>query len=54
MSNPVYRSHVRIIPEQPGIKQAYIDPFPQPIPSGSHGDLKTWYKSPVTEDLPSP
>ncbi len=54
MSNPVYRSHVRIIPEEAGIKQAYVDPFPHPIPSGCHGDLKTWYKAPVTEDLPSP
>jgi hypothetical protein len=49
----MYRSHVHIIPEQSGIKQAYVDPFPQPIPGGFHGDLKTWDKAPVTEDLPS-
>jgi uncharacterized OsmC-like protein len=54
MSDPVYRARVRVIPEQPGIKQAYVDPFPQPIRSGSHGDLKAWYKAPATEELPSP
>jgi uncharacterized OsmC-like protein len=54
MSDPVYRARVRVILEQPGIVQAYVHPFPQPIRSGSHGDLKAWYKAPATEELPSP
>jgi hypothetical protein len=54
MNDPVYRSQVRIISEQPGIKHSYVDPFPQPIRSGVHSDLKAWYKAQVTEDLPSP
>jgi hypothetical protein len=49
----VHRSKVRIIPEKPGIKQAYVEPFSQVIRTGMHGGVKAWYKAQVEEELPT-
>ena len=53
MGNLVHRSKVRIVPEQPGVKQAYVEPFPQAIRTGMHGGVKSWYQSQVEEELPT-
>jgi hypothetical protein len=53
MGDLVHRSKVRIIPEKPGVKQAYIEPFPQAIRTGMHGGVKQWYKGQVEEELPT-
>jgi hypothetical protein len=49
----VHRSRVRIVAEQPGIKQAYVEPFPQMIRTGVHGGVKAWYKYAGAEELPT-
>ena len=49
----VHRSKVRIVPEQPSVKQAYVEPFPQVIRTGMHGGVKAWYQSQVEEELPT-
>ena len=53
MGDLVHRSKVRIIPESPGVKQAFVEPFPQVIRTGMHGGVKAWYKAQVEEDLPT-
>jgi hypothetical protein len=53
MSEIVHRSKVRIIPEKPGVKRAYVEPFPQVIRTGMHGGVKAWYKAQVEEELPT-
>jgi hypothetical protein len=53
MSDVVHTSRVRIIPEKPGVKQAYIEPFPHAIRTGMHGGVKQWYKAQVEEELPT-
>jgi len=49
----VHLSKVRIVPEEPTVKQAFVARFPQPIRTGMHGGVKTWYKSQVEEELPT-
>ena len=53
MGDLIHRAKVRIIPEQPGVKQAFVEPFPQPIRTGMHGGVKAWYRSTVEEELPT-
>jgi hypothetical protein len=53
MGDLVHRSKVRIIPERPGVKQAFVEPFPQVIRTGMHGGVKAWYKAPGDEELPT-
>ena len=53
MGDLVHLSKVRIVPEKPGVKQAYIEPFPQVIRTGMHGGVKQWYKAQVEEELPT-
>jgi hypothetical protein len=53
MSDPVHISKVRIVPEKPTIKQAYVTPFPAAIRTGVHGGVKAWYKAKVDEELPT-
>jgi hypothetical protein len=43
MAEPVHVSKIRIVPERPTIKQAYVAPFPAPIRTGVHGGVKAWY-----------
>ena len=43
MGDLVHRSKVHIVPEQPSVKQAFVEPFPQPIRTGMHGGVKAWY-----------
>jgi hypothetical protein len=40
MGDLVHRSKVRIVPEQPSVKQAFVEPFPQAIRTGMHGGVK--------------
>jgi hypothetical protein len=49
----VHRAKIRIVPEKPTVKQAFVEPFPQPIRTGMHGGVKAWYKSQVEEELPT-
>jgi hypothetical protein len=49
----IYRSKVHLIPEKPGVKQAFVEPFPHPIRTGLHGAVKDWYKSQEEEELPT-
>jgi hypothetical protein len=49
----VHRSIVRIVPEQPTVKQAFVEPFPQPIRTGMHGGVKAWYQATAEEELPT-
>jgi hypothetical protein len=53
MGDLIHRSKVRIVPEQPGVKQAFVEPFPQPIRTGMHGGVKAWYRATVEEELPT-
>jgi hypothetical protein len=53
MGDRVHTSKVRIVPEKPGVKQAYIEPFPHAIRTGMHGGVKQWYKSQDAEELPT-
>jgi len=53
MGMPVHVSRVRVVPEKRTIKQAYVEPFPQPIRTGVHGGVKAWYKAQVDEELPT-
>jgi hypothetical protein len=53
MGDLVHRSKVRIVPEQPGIKQAFVEPFQQAIRTGVHGGVKAWYKNQGEEELPT-
>jgi hypothetical protein len=53
MGQLVHRSKVRIVPEKPGIKQAYVEPFPQAIRTGVHGGVKAWYGYQEDEELPT-
>jgi hypothetical protein len=53
MGDLVHRSKVRIVPEKPGIKQAFVEPFPQAIRTGVHGGVKAWYKYEGDEELPT-
>jgi hypothetical protein len=53
MAEPVHVSKVRIVPERPTIKQAYVDPFPGVIRTGVHGGVKAWYKAKEEEELPT-
>jgi hypothetical protein len=53
MAEPVHVSKIRVVPEKPTIKQAYVEPFPTPIRTGMHGGVKAWYKSQVGEELPT-
>jgi hypothetical protein len=53
MGDLVHRSKVHIVPEQPGVKQAFVEPFPQPIRTGMHGGIKAWYRAVVEEELPT-
>jgi hypothetical protein len=45
MSDLVHRAKIRIVPEKPGVKQAYVESFPQVIHTGMHGGVKAWYKA---------
>ncbi len=53
MGDIVYRSKVHIVPEQPTVKQAFVEPFPEPIRTGMHGGVKAWYGATVEEELPT-
>jgi hypothetical protein len=53
MGELVHRSKVHIVPEQPGVKQAFVEPLPQPIRTGMHGGIKAWYRATVEEELPT-
>jgi len=53
MTEPVHVSKIRIVPERPTIKQAYVAPFPTPIRTGVHGGVKAWYKAKEDEELPT-
>ncbi len=53
MGRPVERSKVRVVAEEPGVKQAWVDPFPQPIRTGMHGGVRAWYGREGGEDLPT-
>jgi hypothetical protein len=53
MGDLVHRSKVYVVPEKPGIKQAFVEPFPEAIRTGMHGGVKAWYKSQVEEELPT-
>jgi hypothetical protein len=53
MGDLVHRSKVRIVPEQPGVKQAFVEPFPQPIRTGMHGGVQAWYQATMQEELPT-
>jgi hypothetical protein len=53
MGGLVHRSKVRIVPEKPTVKQAFVEPFSQPIRTGVHGGVKAWYKAKVDEELPT-
>jgi hypothetical protein len=53
MGDLVHRSKVRIVPEQPTVKQAFVEPFLQPIRTGMHGGVKAWYKATAEEELPT-
>jgi hypothetical protein len=44
---------VHIVPEKPTVKQAFVEPFPQPIRTGVHGGVKEWFKAQVDEELPT-
>jgi hypothetical protein len=35
------------------VKQAFVEPFPQPIRTGMHGGVKAWYRATVEEELPT-
>jgi hypothetical protein len=47
MNDLIHRANIRIVPETPGIKQAYVEPFLQVIRTGMHGGVKAWYKAQV-------
>jgi hypothetical protein len=49
----IHRSKVRIVPEKPTVKQAFVEPFPMPIRTGVHGGVKAWYKAQDNEELPT-
>jgi hypothetical protein len=53
MGDLVHRSKVRIVPEQPSVKQAFVEPFPQAIRTGMHGGVKAWYRATAEEELPT-
>ncbi len=53
MGTLIHLSKVRVVPEKRTIKQAFIEPFPQPIRTGVHGGVKAWYKADVPEELPT-
>ena len=53
MGDIVHRSKVRIVPEQPTVKQAFVEPFPEPIRTGMHGGVKAWYEAAIAEELPT-
>jgi hypothetical protein len=53
MGDLVHRSKVRIVPEKPTIKQAFVNPFPEPIRTGVHGGVKQWFLAKVDEELPT-
>ncbi len=53
MGDLVHRSKVRIVPERPTVKHAFVEPFPHPIRTGMHGGVKEWYKAQVEEELPT-
>jgi hypothetical protein len=53
MGDLVHRAKVRIVPENPGIKQAFVEPFPQAIRTGVHGGVKAWFKYQGEEELPT-
>ena len=53
MGDLVHRSKVHIVPEQPSVKRAFVEPFPQPIRTGMHGGVKAWYRATVEEELPT-
>jgi hypothetical protein len=53
MGQLIHKSRVRIVPEKRTIKQAFVEPFPQPIRTGVHGGVKAWYKADIEEELPT-
>lgn len=53
MGDIVHRSNVRIVPEQPTVKQAFVEPFSEPIRTGMHGGVKAWYGATIEEELPT-
>ena len=53
MGDLVHRSKIRIVPEKPTVKQAFVEPFPQPIRTGVHGGVKEWFQAQVDEELPT-
>lgn len=40
MGDLVHRSEVRVVPEKGSIKQAFVEPFFQPIRTGVHEGVK--------------
>jgi hypothetical protein len=45
MSDLGHRANIRIVPEKPGVKQAYVEPFPKVIRTGMRGGVNAWYEA---------
>ena len=54
MGDLVHRAKVRIVPEKPTIKQAFVDPFPEPIRTGVHGASNSGFKPRSTKNSRPP
>lgn len=51
MSEPLYRSRVRIEKHEGPLRHAFIDPFPEPVRFGVHGEIAEFYGRTTVEPL---
>jgi len=53
MADSVYTSHVRIERVKGPIRQAFVEPFAEPIRFGVHGAIKQFYGVEPDEEIPA-
>lgn len=53
MSEPLYRSKVRIEKFEGPLRHAYIEPFEQPVKFGVHGAIAGFYGRETAEPIPT-
>lgn len=53
MSEPLYRSRVRIEKYEGPLRHAYVEPFRDPVRFGVHGKIAEFYGRKTREPLPT-
>lgn len=53
MTEPRYRSRIRIEKFEGPYRKAYIEPFDEPLEFGVHGEIAEFYGAETAEPLPT-